>query len=233
MSGYVAPNTVKDGLIIYMDAANIKSYPGTGVTWNNLSDISSYGTLTYGAVYDSANNGNMIVDGVDDIITVPIAVITNAFTINIWVKPISVGSVGSTFYMGLVNHFNGYPSQRNRFLLYQTFQLLLFEAIAGGVTTAIVSDSFGNIQNKITMCSITFDGSYFRMYVNGSSVLATPFALTGPLDIGSTTPYLGRGATSAAYYLNGQIYNYQVYNKALTPTEILQNFNALKGRFGL
>ena len=82
------------------------------------------------------------------------------------------------------------------------------------------------------MCTVTWDGSVVKFFVNGVSVLATPAALTGILDSGVALPYLGWGATSADYYLNGKVYNYMAYNRNLSLDEIVQNYNAFKGRFG-
>jgi len=234
MSANVAPNIVTDGLIIYMDAANTKSYPGSGTVWTELSQFpQATGTLINGAVYDSANKGSIVVDGINDRITVPVANANNTFTINIWVKPIANGTTGSTGYMGLVQRFNGVNNQRNRFMLQQAFNTLYFQAIIGGINYDIFSDTFPSIQNQITMCTVTWDGAVVKFYINGVSVLATPVALTGTLDSGSSAPYLGWGATSQDYYMNGKFYNYQVYNIGLSSTQVLQNYNALKSRFTL
>jgi len=233
MSGYIAPNIVSDGLVVYMDFANTKCYPGTGTVITELSQFPKLtGLLINGPTFDSGNKGNITTDGVNDYITVPVANANTSFTINMWVKPIANGTTGSAGYMGLVQRFNGFSGQRNRFMLQQAFNILYFQAIIGGINYDILSDTFPSIQNQISMCTVTWDGVVVKFYINGVSVLVTPVALTGTLDSGSANPYLGWGATSADYYMNGKFYNYQVYNIALTDVQVLQNFRALKGRFG-
>ncbi len=235
MAFHYSPKIITNGLVTYLDAANIKSYVSGSTTWTDLTRSNNNGTLINGTTFNSSNLGSMVFDGINDYVSVVGSVITNSFTINIWVNPTAVALSGITQYAGLVNRFNGCSSgsqQRNRFLLPGTnFNFLYFQAIAAGVNYDIFSDTFSSILNQKSMCSVTFDGNFFRMYLNGVSVLSTPFALTGPLDSGTATSTLGWGAASADYYLNGKIYNYQVYNIALTPQQILQNYNALKGRY--
>ena len=231
MSGNIFLNTVTSGLEVYMDMANIRTYPGTGTVLTDLNSNST-GNLTNGALFESTNKGCIVFDGINDYATVPIANANSAFTLNIWVKAIANSGTGSTGYMGLVQRFNGYSGQRNRFLLQSGFSVLYFQAIIGGVDTSIISDTFTSIQNQISMCTVTWDGSVVKFFVNGVSVLATPAALTGILDSGVALPYLGWGATSADYYLNGKVYNYMAYNRNLSLDEIVQNYNAFKGRFG-
>jgi hypothetical protein len=64
----IAYNTsiVRDGLVLYLDAANKKSYSGTGTVWKDLSGQSNNGTLVNGVGYSSDNKGAMAFDGVDD-----------------------------------------------------------------------------------------------------------------------------------------------------------------------
>jgi hypothetical protein len=63
---FTGPNIVTDGLVLYLDAANQKSYPGTGTTWNDLSGNGNNGTLVNGPTFNSDNNGSIVFDGVDD-----------------------------------------------------------------------------------------------------------------------------------------------------------------------
>jgi len=60
---------VRNGLVLHLDAANRKSYPGTGTTWTDLSGLNNNGTLTNGVSYQSVNQGAFNFDGIDDFVT--------------------------------------------------------------------------------------------------------------------------------------------------------------------
>ena len=60
------PKIVTNGLVLCLDAANAKSYPGSGTAWTDLSGLGNTGTLTNGPTYSSANNGSIVLDGIND-----------------------------------------------------------------------------------------------------------------------------------------------------------------------
>lgn len=181
-----------------------------------------------------SSNG-ILFDGTDDRLGfVPPPGISDAFTICVWAKCTGQSLTGSTSFCWLVDKFNGYSGgQRNRFLLQGNFQKLYFQPIISSTSYDIFSDTFSSVQNQISLFSVTYDGSEVNMYLNGSSVLATPYSLSGTLDSNTRWGTLGWGAESDDYYFNGTIYSYMVYDRALTSSEISQNYDALKNRFGL
>ena len=61
-----SPSIVTNGLVLCLDAANSKSYPGSGTTWTDLSGRGNNGTLVNGVGYNSGNLGSLVFDGVDD-----------------------------------------------------------------------------------------------------------------------------------------------------------------------
>lgn len=67
---YTGPNIVTDGLVLYLDAANTKSYPGSGTTWNDLSGNGNNGTLINGYIFNSIGNGNLVFDGSNDYVNI-------------------------------------------------------------------------------------------------------------------------------------------------------------------
>ena len=85
------PRTITDGLVLCLDAANTKSYPGSGTTWTDLSGRGNTGTLTNGPTYSSANGGSIVFDGTDDIVNTSY-VSSNAFTWSVWFKTNVVSS---------------------------------------------------------------------------------------------------------------------------------------------
>jgi hypothetical protein len=97
MSVIGGPDTITDGLVLYLDAANTKSYIGSGTTWKDLSGNSNDGTLTNEPTFDSGNSGSIVFDGVDDFVTTgqqldPIAFglfadSTSFWTVSSWFLP--------------------------------------------------------------------------------------------------------------------------------------------------
>jgi hypothetical protein len=88
MSYYNGPKAVMDGLVMYLDAGNTKSYLSGSSTWNDLSGNGNNGTLTNGPTFSSANGGSIVFDGVDDTITVPYSSTldpTGGITIEAWI----------------------------------------------------------------------------------------------------------------------------------------------------
>ena len=84
------PNIVEDGLVLALDAANKKSYPGSGTVWSDLSGNSNDGTLTNGPTFSSNNSGIFSFDGANDIVVGPATVnslSSTTMTISIWTNP--------------------------------------------------------------------------------------------------------------------------------------------------
>ena len=106
MSTVQSGHIVTDGLVLALDAANAKSYPGSGTTWSDLSGNRNTGTLTNGPTFNSGNGGGIVFDGVDDYVdcgnssTLQI----NQGTISAWVKTSSPGSS----FRGIITKQNNY-----------------------------------------------------------------------------------------------------------------------------
>ncbi len=89
---FTGPNIITNGLILELDAANRKSYPGSGTTWTDLSGNGNTGTLTNGPTFSSANGGSIVFDGVDDYVNCGNASSlnferTNSFSFCFWIYP--------------------------------------------------------------------------------------------------------------------------------------------------
>ena len=87
-----SPKVVTDGLVLYLDAANPKSYVSGSTTWGDLSRGGNNGTLVNGPTFDGGNGGSIVFDGVNDYGTVPTnpLLITTEFTKSIWFNIISL-----------------------------------------------------------------------------------------------------------------------------------------------
>lgn len=222
-------SVVRDGLILYLDAANIRSYPGSGTVWTDLSDNGNNGTLVNGVVYNSANNGSMTFDGVNDYIdcgnSSSLSAIggTTSVTASGWVYYTSYGGGGQTYSVITVK---GNPWT---WLLENPSNRFRFRITAGG-SDVNVADTSTHLLNVWYNVVGTYDGLNMRVYVNG--VLRNTKSQSGTLATNTATAKIGT-FQGTNYNLTGKISNVSIYNRALTASEIAQNFNALRGRYGI
>ncbi len=226
-----SPKIVTDGLVFAVDAANKKSYPGSGTTWLDLAGNNN-GTLTNGPTFDSGNGGSIDFDGSNDYVdfgNFDNTQVSSAITLSIWFNA-SYSSLG--FLIG-----NGGGWNAGGFCMFMYSSKVRFELQGTGKKALdIPTSSFGQWQNMVGTWE---NGGLMRGYVNGSQVVTTS-GITA-ISSNSDTGYLrmgGKGSNPGApglsvSYVNGNIALTKIYNKALSADEILQNYNVLKGRFGL
>ncbi len=222
---------ITDGLIFYIDSANQRSYSGSGLTVNSL--VGTGGTLVGGVGYTSSNNGSFSFDGVDDYVNIPYPSGLNSgspITVSLWAKWITTGSTTATIQTLVDNNYQTSPGSIGFFIQDRPD--------LGGVLEWGAQPGFG-----ITRCTSTFqvgdgtwrhitgtnDGANSVLYVDGTqSGLARTAAGIGDSQLFIN---LGRWRFTQTRYLNGNIQGLMIYNRALSSQEVLQNYNATKGRF--
>ena len=226
MSYANGPKIVTDGLVLCLDAANRKSYPGSGTAWNDLSGNGYNGTLTNGPTFDGGNNGSIVFDGVNDYITCgsPSALDfgANNFNLSCWVN---IPSTSGADWMGIISRYNsgtGFWIQLNPSNRYVGFGW-------DGGTFITSSTSAGGGQWKFISCQRTGSTSA-EVYVNGS-LAASSSSLPSKTSTGQNID-IGRIDISGRY-TSGNIAQVSIYNRKLSQNEITQHYNALKGRYGL
>jgi len=227
------PDIIKNGLVFYLDAANSRSYPGSGTAWNDLSRGRNNGTLINGPTFNSANGGSIVFDGVNDYGQVNNNTLLNSAsgTINIWFKYINIIPASSTasILLGKTDvggSFNGYN-------LIISPNGSIFSQIKGINNTILTQTTFSPIYPTNVWCNATLtysSGVSHALYVN-SVVYSTggcvSFTMSSqPLRIvDSVDTFWG--------IMSGNIAMIQIYNRVLSATEVLQNYNATKSRYGL
>ena len=217
---------VSDGLVFYIDAANPRSYSGTGLTANGL--VGGIGaTLINGVGFTSSNNGSFIFDGSDDYIAVsgsnfPLS--NSPRTLNIWFY-----TKTSTWSANVNNLFwYGTASGRQSFGVdFDTYPLMEFYTWTDDVNW----NSFGP-QEGWKNVQVTYDGNTTcRVYEAG--ILVTTKTLGGQLNtVLSSNVQIG-ALSGFSLYTDCNISQVSMYNRALSATEIQQNYNATKRRYGL
>lgn len=239
MAGRIAyyGGIVTNGLVLDLDAAKKDSYPGTGTSWRDISGNSNNATLTNGPTFNSNNGGAIVFDGVDDYVDTPYttAIGTGGFTYSTWIKytvsqvgAIVVKRIGDPTYeqlsLAVAGDANGNTSGTK--LIFNDVQNLSLLRI--GITTNSYNDD--NWHNAV----VTRTSTSTILYVDGVSLVtqtssAINLSTTSKVFIGRS----GNNQTVGGIPFNGSIALTQLYNRALTQAEITQNYNALKGRYGL
>lgn len=226
LGSYAGPEIVDSGLVLALDAGNSKSYPGTGTTWTDLSGNGNTGTLTNGPTYSSSNGGSIVFDGIDDYVTISDSATTNTFstiTLEVIVKYTTTNNqiIAQKWNYGINA---GYGIELLNGSIYGY-------AVATAGNYAIVSTS-SYPANNIYYMALTLNGATQTLYINGASAASNSGG--GIPSFGGYAFTLGRRSNVGAdAKLTGNIYLTKIYNTALTADQILQNYNALRGRFGL
>ena len=232
-----SPSIVTDGLVLCLDAANRKSYPGSGNTCSDLSNSVSAGSLQNGTLFNSANGGSFVFDGTNDRIQInsPFGDIDwagRAWSLSFWSKwdafgdrgIINLNSANNTHYC--LNMICGYGQFYWYFIQNSTTNQAAFNTSSSPV-----------IVNQIFNFTITYNGGgVFPQLANVSNIkfyINENLVLTNAGGGASITNQSGIQLGGTNYAFDGNLYYVSMYNRALTQSDVTQNFNALRGRFGI
>lgn len=232
-----SPRIVTDGLVLCLDAGNRKSYPGSGTAWTDLSGLGNNGTLTNGPTFDISNQGSIVFDGINDYASLPVNLLDhdtgNPFSFSIWFKTSSTGIILGQQNVSAPNTASGYVPG----IYIDTNGKLVTSCFWGGSTGNISVSSNSVNNNSWQNITVTFQSGSQISYLNGISYATlaktqTSYSATYYYFIGTGTGSSWSSFPTSPYFA-GQIANVLHYNRSLSVTEVQQNFNALRGRFGL
>jgi hypothetical protein len=254
MTNEAGPNIVYNGLVLYLDAANSRSYPGTGATWTDLSGNLQNFTLYNSPTFSSNNGGEILFSGTNDYARIrnssSIDLLSSNGTVEIWFRSIG-GTLGGN-YARLISFSNetGTGSDTtstqgvlNDFINYfclvqnQTTQRLAVwykdNPQGFGSSTPVNTN---NYFNAVISWSTNGASMTFNFYLNGVVANTTTVTQSG-YNADASTITLGQnanGALSAPSENSSCAFSsVKMYNRSLLASEILQNYAALKGRYGL
>jgi hypothetical protein len=218
-----SPSIVTNGLVFCVDAGNPRSYPGSGTTWFDISGNSFNSTLTNGPTYTSGVNGYFTFDGVDDFSSVPInaAFNTSSVTFEVWAYLQTI-SDRHILYVNWAGNALEVNSDRS-VVMYNNST----SQGQQGATTAAGAINWGTWNHLVGVYDDSAQALY--TYVNGT-LLATRTSTP------STSYSVSTHAISGAAFggeVNGRISVVRHYNIVLSASQILQNFNAIRGRYGI
>jgi len=217
------PKIVTNGLVLAFDAADRNSYPGSGTTWTDLTGNNNSGSLVNGPTFNSANGGSIVFDGTNDIVNTSY-ISSNAFTWSVWFKT----NVVSSGYKNIIS----IPTPNYILLLMDISTPNLGFWTSDGLsgqslsTPTIAVNTWYNAVFVREGNSIT---NGYKTYVNSVSYGS---ANTGTWSASSTISLGGR-TDDGTQFMNGNISQVSIYNRALTASEVQQNYNATKSRFNL
>jgi hypothetical protein len=231
-----SPKIVTDGLVMYLDAANSKSYPGSGTTWGDLSRGGNNGTLVNGPTFSSGNGGNLTFNGTNQYVSTPIQNLSRPCTFSTWVNFNNLAA-----YQTLVGQDTSTAILRGRFYFQKagdtTGGLILnvvnFSIVLSNNTIVVVNALNPVVTNQWYNYSAVLTTTTLSLYQNG--ILQNTVSDNNTFLTPNTTIVLNAGYFSDAIvdYINGSSSSFLIYNRALTTTEVLQNYDAQKSRFNL
>ena len=223
------PVIVTNGLVLCLDAANVKSYPGSGTTWTDLSGNGNNGTLVNGVGYVGTNGGSLSFDGGNDYVGTDYTATFQDFTLCAFVK---ANNPGGKFWENIVDSYDIDSSDWCRIAFADGKPSL--EIDANSVRSSVTSSQSASSNQWYNIIGVR-NGTTGYLYING--VLDKQNSVTGNVISADTDSQfvvgnISRPSTPNEGW-NGNIAQVSIYNRALTPQEIQQNFNALRGRFGI
>ena len=216
---------VSSGLVLHLDAGNASSYSGSGTTWTDLSGTNNHGTLENGPTYSSSNGGSIVFDGVNDRVSAfPTQISgTGSKTISLWIKINTTSRTGLAGIRSTANWGWGFTVNRTtigNLTFYDTNGSHL--EVAAGLTTSIwynVSVTY-NSANRIA--TLYLNGYQIGSLANFNSLNASTFkGVIGHEEEGT-----------GGSFFKGNIAQVAIYSRDLTPAEVLENYYALRPRFG-
>lgn len=223
MAFYRGPNVVTNGLVLSLDAANPKSYPGSGTTWNDLSGNNITGSLINGPTFNTSNGGNFGFVTDDYVVMEENSSLnTQTPSVEVWIKTNATTQNGFWFEKGTVN---------SQYSLFQEGSTIVWRqsnrSQYTNTATYITTTNWAQVAG-------TYTSGDRKTYINGVAVTSdTEVGAVSTNTNGMSIGVYGGFNGARGYYYNGNIAIVRVYNKVLTSSEILQNYNATKARFDL
>ena len=212
---------VQDGLVLNLDAAVDQSYPGNGTTWYDLAGSNS-GTLTNSPTFDRDNGGSIVFDATDEYVSLGSSIVPNGdFALTFWININSVANAGGDYAR-----------------LFASSQDYIEISVSSGGSLKYYKRNGGgwqSVYNSLSTSSWSYivyvrDGSDDLFYV-GSNNVFTSSGGAHPYHVNIYGHKIGIRYSTNLEPFGGDVSVVTAYNKALTAAEVLQNYNATKGRF--
>jgi hypothetical protein len=217
---------VTNGLVLDLDAAKVASYPGTGTSWYDISGNNNNGTLTNGPTFSGiGKQASIVFDGVDDYVSGSGVFLSTQGTITVWFKTSNTYSNNYLLSLPFASaNNNGFDLG---FSGTTTFRGVL--STTNGFEVITYSTTYSD--NNWHMGALTYNGTSVILYYDG--VARNSASTTGTIRQQANGEFNIARFGSFGGYVAASVSNATVYNRALSAQEVLQNFNALRGRYGI
>ena len=224
MSTKYNPSVVSDNLLLYLDAGNPKSYPGSGTTWTDMSGKGNNGTLTNGPTFSSDNLGSFVFDGTNDHVALNSSFqvsTSGTYSFEAWIYKTATGTNNAAQLIS-----GGQGGDKDGIIisseLFDSTTIRIFSA-NGDVNAIYYNGVSQPLSGSGDGTDVTYNlNEWIHIAVTGITVNST--------DGGAH--HIGQNNNNTNDFA-GRIANLKVYNRELTATEVKQNYNSLKSRFGL
>ena len=229
-----SPRIIMDGLVAHYDAANIKSYSGSGTVWKDLSGKGKNTTISGSPTFNSANSGSFVFDSNDN----KYMKVDNSvgmfdpsvnFTVSVWLK-----TANSSGTHTIISRQTGNGSFQLRFVGDQNINIVksMITGFGSFTNSEVSTNKIYNITVKKNFI-FALSTSIYTCYINGTTINPDTGNAIGTITNSATfdneTNTIGRNPNGEPYA--GNIYVVSAYEVALTDAQVLQNYNALKERF--
>jgi hypothetical protein len=235
---YYGPRTITNGLVLALDAADKNSYKGSGTTWTDLSGNGYNGTLTNSPTFSNSNGGSIIFDGTNDYTSTSLDLSwnnTNSVSISMWIKTGNLSQ--SKGFLGTGNF--EWQFRQGQYAGANSDLVFVYWDNSGGHTNGSIpsmSGFFDDTNWKHLTMTWNNSNSTILFYKNGTQIFSQVYGNPSANRVSSELMQIGGNVYSwdgVGAYWNGSFSNIQTYNRTLSATEVLQNYNATKTRFGL
>jgi hypothetical protein len=218
------PSIVTSGLVLCLDAGNPRSYGGSGTTWTDVSNSGTTASLINGPTYTSGTSGYFTYDGVDDYGQTATTVLPSAATSAMTLEAVCMTTDTSIAYQTVLGTAGIFTQ-----IGFSTSNFAGGRNGGGGGTlyTGLTSISANTWYHMV----LSFDGTNGRFYLNSNLIYTGSIGSNGSTN--GVTLLSTYAANTAAERLKGRIAIARVYNISLSANQISQNFNAIRGRYGL
>lgn len=226
-----SPSIVTSNLSLCMDSANPRSYPGSGTKVYDISGSNLSGTLVNSPSYVSGSSGYFQFDGIDDYITFGNTTVANVFTgdftVSAWVYRLT--NAGPAWGNIVGDYYTANTTGEWQIMISSTAQLFVYRIGTGYVINQIASGYSANQWINVVLTRI---GSTITLYANSNVVTTATNSDTWGSPTGNLN--IGVDGNNTAEPLNGRISDVMIYKGfGLSSTQVAQNFNALRGRYGV
>ena len=229
MSRKNGPSIITNGLVLYLDAANKQSYVSGSTSWIDVSNNNNNGTLTNGPTFNTGSGGSIVFDGSNDYVeTGYVFPSSTSYTMAVWAKSSRTGF--SNRLMGNADSTVGLTGTDIIWGASSSTNIYIVRRAGSNDSNRDINTNFSGLNVGWHYICVTYDNTGVGMilYVDTTSIATnTTLGFTSSL-----TFRIGRDGNGSDAF-NGNVAIVQIYNRALSASEVLQNYNATKGRFGL